>query len=519
MRLQFRSLALIGTTREINFKSGLNVIYGPISTGKTALMRLLGIALGGPFVGINPEVDRSVTQLGARIIIGRDDYSIVRPLVETVTARVQIAGSNSAERLPAMSPDAATQKTFGVWLLERLELPVLRVPQAPSRPAESAFIPVSISDYLRYCRLRQDEIDVDVLGSSQPFRDVKRRYVFRIFYGGYDEEVARLQEELRAVQSELSQNRAGHAAFERFLTGTALDNRAELVRGLEEARTALIALDNERLQLSSQEGLPVTQALRAQISSVDLRIAAGRLDLEREGRSSVQLGELANELQGHSGRLTRAIVAGERFFDFEFVVCPRCGSSVAPGRASSPTCYVCLHPEPPAPTRQDLIKEQDRVNAQIAETDGLVHAHRESLVFIEQQLTTLAAERTALGSELDRVAAQFISDNAQRLEQLAARRSELQERIRRLEDYLALLRRFDQLSVRAVSLQQRRSEIEGALERAQQLDALTASRIQILEDWFAHYVEALEIPRFGTGVRAAIDRSEAASDGGRADHH
>jgi septal ring factor EnvC (AmiA/AmiB activator) len=313
---------------------------------------------------------------------------------------------------------------------------------------------------------------------------------------------------MRGVQSELSQIRAGHAAFDRFLAGTALDNRAELVRGLEEARTALAAIDLERLQLSSRDQLPAPRAMRNQINDLELRIAAGHLEIEREGRSSAQLAELANELQGQSLRLTRAIVAGERFFDFEFVVCPRCGSAVAADRATSPICYVCLQPEPAAPTRDDLIREQDRVNAQISETDSLVDVHQARLAILETELAALVFQRAALGSELDRLVAQFISDSAQRLEQLAARRAELRERIRRLEDYLALLRRFDELSARAASLQQRRSEIESALERAQQMDSLTASRIQVLESQFVHFVEALEIPRFGTSVRAAIDRND-----------
>src|SRR3990172_1868796 len=100
-----------------------------------------------------------------------------------------------------------------MWFLDVLGLPTLRVPQAPTRPQDSAFIPVSINDYIRYCRIRQDEIDVDVLGSSQPFRDIKRRYVFRILYGGYDAEVARLQDELRRTESEIRQIEQGSGAF------------------------------------------------------------------------------------------------------------------------------------------------------------------------------------------------------------------------------------------------------------------------------------------------------------------
>lgn len=509
MILRINSIALVGTSREARFEPGLNVILGPISTGKTSLMRLVEVLLGGDYRGINSEVDRSVSELAGDLTIGEGTYSVIRRLVQSDTARVQVAGDGVAERLPAMRPDAGAPLTYGVWLLERLALPVLRVPQAPTRPAESAFIPVSINDYLRYCRLRQDEIDVDVLGSSQPFRDIKRRYVFRIFYGGYDIEVARLQDELRALQAELSQLEGGRAAFDHFLEGTALENRADIQRQLAAARERQEALTSTRAELAAPEhATPEALRLRGDIATLEPRIADAAAELERERRSANQLGELANELQAQSTRLTKAIVAGERFFDFEFVVCPRCGSTLGAGREQEGHCYLCLKEEPEAPTREELIREQDRVNAQVAETEELIQSHEQRARDLEQTVSTLRAERSELGDVLDQELSSFVSDQAKRLETLAQDQAALSERIRRLEDYLGLFQRLDEVLSRIAELQQRRVELDAALERAEQLDALTATRIEALEQWFRNYVEALEIPRFGTAVRAAIDRND-----------
>ncbi len=508
MILRVDSLALVGTSRAIRFQTGLNVILGPISTGKTSLMKLFEVLLGGSYRGISPEVDRSVSELAGELTIDHRAYSVIRPLVQSDTARVQIAGDQVAERLPAMRLDAGARVTYGVWLLEQLNLPVLRVPQAPTRPAESAFIPVSINDYLRYCRLRQDEIDVDVLGSSQPFRDIKRRYVFRILYGGYDLEVARLQDQLRAVQSELSQLEGGQAAFERFLEGTALANRAAIQRQLGEAREREAALAYERAQLvAPEQTTPEALQLRTEIAALEQRMGDAAAELQHERRSAVQLGELANDLQAHSIRLTKAIVAGERFFDFEFVVCPRCGSKLVGGRAEEGHCYLCLQPEPPALTRKELVREQDRLNAQIAETEELIDAHEQRGRELEQTVEALESERKKLGSALDHEVAHFISDQAELIERLARDQAVLGERIRRLEDYVGVFQRLDSVLSRISELMQQRAELEAALERAEQLEAVTVSRIEHLESWFARYVEALEIPSFGSAVRAAIDRN------------
>ncbi|MDQ6878388.1 MAG: hypothetical protein M3082_12010 [Candidatus Dormibacteraeota bacterium] len=509
MRLRVDSLALVGTSREVRFKPGLNVVLGPISTGKTSLMKLLEVFLGGGYSRISNEVNQAVTSLAGQITVGEGSYSIVRPLVQTDTARVQIAGDGVAERLPAMRAQPGAPVTYGVWLLDRLGLPVLRVPQAPTRPEDSAFSPLSINDYLLYCRLRQDEIDVDIFGSSLPFRDIKRRYVFRVLYGGYDTEVATLQDELRRVQTELTQLQGGRAAFDRFLQGTALENRAVLDRELEEAQGRLSALRKVRSDVAATAPVtPEAVRLRAEIASADQRVAELGNNLERERRSANQLIELANDLQAQSSRLTRAIVAGERFVDFEFIVCPRCGSSISSGRAQPGHCNLCLQEEPPAPTREELIREQDRVNAQIGETEELIKAHERRAEDLQRSLNALLSHRSELGRLLDRAVASFVSDQAERLELGAREEAALVERETRVRDYLVLYRRLDDSDSRITQLEQRRAELEASLERAEHVDALTASRIERLAEWFAHYVDALGVPEFGTGLRAGIDRND-----------
>ncbi len=509
MRLRLNSLALVGTSRSIEFTPGLNVIEGPISTGKTSLMRLLSTVLGAGYEGITPEVDQAVTDLAAKLVIGARDYVVIRRLVTTDTAPVQIAGDGVTLRLPAMRADPTTHQSYGRWLLETLGLPSLRVPQAPTRPQESAFIPVSINDYMRYCRIRQDEIDVDVLGSSQPFRDIKRRYVFRILYGGYDAEVAQLQDELRRTESELRQLEQGASAFERFLSGTALENRAALDRELEEARTRQAAVAGDRRALAEAAQVsPDVVDLRVRLSELEQGAGDRRAELEREHGSARQLSELRNELRTQLGRLTRAVVAGARFFDFDFIVCPRCGSSIDPARGDSEHCYLCLQEPAPAPTREDLIAEQDRVGAQIIETEELVRSHEQRAAALVIEIDQLESDREQLRAELDQRLATFVSAEADRIDALARTETEVTATVERLEEYARLLARLDEASQRIDELIQRRGEIEAQLERAEQVDALTAGRIETLERWFASYVEALELPVFGGEPRAAIDHND-----------
>jgi hypothetical protein len=267
MRLRVERLALAGTTRTIEFGPGLNIIRGPISTGKSSLMRLLRVAIGGEYSGISPEVDSNVTELGAQLVIGDSAYAVRRRLVSTPTAPVEVAGQDEALVLPAMRTAPNEPMSYGDWLLAKLSLPRLEVPSAPTKLADSTTVRVTVNDYLRYCRVTQEEIDVDVLGSSMWFKDNKRRVVFRIFYGSFDAEAAKLQQRLRELQTEVRALQGDAAAFARFLSGTAFSNRAAIEVELERAvaRQQLLSADAAVLVVQTQRD-PEAQTLRAEVT-------------------------------------------------------------------------------------------------------------------------------------------------------------------------------------------------------------------------------------------------------------
>jgi hypothetical protein len=226
--------------------------------------------LGAAVEDIPPEVRDNVSALTGRIRIDESLYSVVRPLVGTDTAKVDIAGDGQAWRLPALRRDATATTTYGRWLLERLGLPALDVPMAPTRPAESGTTPVSVNDYLLYCHLTQDEIDSSVFGHRDNFKNIKRKYVFEILYGLYDAQTASLQESLRETQQELRQLQSGVAAFERFLVDTPWENRAAIEARLAQARLELSQSEDASASLADEASrAPRAQALRQRIAELD----------------------------------------------------------------------------------------------------------------------------------------------------------------------------------------------------------------------------------------------------------
>lgn len=503
MRVRIERLRLIGTSRDIEFRPGLNVITGPITSGKTTVLRLCRFLLGSTNFQFIREVTENSSGIAGAVHLGEHQYAIVRPLVSTADAPVEIAGPNTILRLPAYrTPDDSS--TYGDWLLERLDLPRLRVPRAPSQP-ESPPTPVTINDYLLYCDLAQNEIDDSVFGHHDAFKNIKRRYVFDILYGRFGIEMAQLYEELRELDPKIRALRADRATLERVLSETPWENRAELERALAEAQQELKEASHSVIAVADAAP-PEGSDLRRQLRDLEESLAATLDELRREMASMGRLEALIGQLRTQSARLTRSIVADELLLDYEFLKCPRCGAAVDESREGHGRCRLCLQEPERSVTRDDLLGEQKRIGAQISETQELIDAHKARVRDLGHRIEQTRERRSALAAELDFRTRSYLSDAGEALTRGSEKRASAQERVARLQDYLGLFARLDRADIEASVLEQRKEELEMQLEAQRQVPSHFTERVQHLASEFASILDSFSVPRFpGVAEPSTID--------------
>lgn len=506
MRVRIQSIHLVGTDRVVRFQPGLNIITGPIASGKTTLMRLCHGLFGTGLENFPPEVKRNVVAIGGQLLLGDHEFTVVRPFVTTKTAKVDVSGLDSTLRLPALVLDETAAYTYGQWLLRTLGLPDLRVPSAPTRP-ESDPTPLSINDFFLYCVLSQETIDNSVCGHRDTFKNIKRKYVFEVLYGIYNTEIFKVQERLHQVNAQLSQLSTQVSSFEKVLSGTPWENRAELTAQLEAAKRDLTNLESEVIVATRRVESPSNvQMLRKQVLALDSRAADLSASLEREDNSVQQLERLIRQLESQSKRLTKTIIAKTYLTDFEFILCPRCGAGIEETRADEDVCNLCLQPPAPKLDRKDFINEQDRVSAQIGETRELVEAHQESVKLLHQELHDMAQQRDQIGHELDFRMQTFISDAAEKIANTASKRPAAIARVNRLQDYLQLYERLDTILSGRARLEEEKNELEGTVELLKTRQDVSERRIRKLEANFEDSLRTLAVPRFSSTPRSGIDR-------------
>ena len=505
MRLRINKISLIGANREFSTDPGLNIVTGSITTGKTTLMRCFRGLLGSSLKDFSREAKEHITNLAGEILIGNSTYEVIRPFVTTVDATVSIGGVGEAERLPAIR-GKSDEKTYGSWLLEKLDLPTLRVPTAPTKD-DSDTSPLSINDYLMYCYLRQDEIDTSVFGHTDFSKNNKRKYVFEVIYGKYDVEVAQLQMQRREIGSEIGRLKNYTKTVEEFLSGTPFENRAAISHNLSNITRELetASLNSEALAQEIRS-LTNTDDLHSNFLAIQQQLDTSRQKLQYEQYSQEQKQSLIAQLQTQSSRLTKSIVAGNYLLDFDFLACPRCGSTIQPSDSEPEKCYLCLQQTEPQVTQDDLIKEQERLERQISETIELVNTHTSAIIDIEQAISQLETQRQGLSSEIDHRTRRYVSEQAEQIAQLEQHRTQLQEGKQRLEEYLGLYNRQDQAVSSMEQLNSRLEELDVAIDLANSRVSEFETYLAFLDDTYQEVLREIRVPSFADPGPSIIDR-------------
>lgn len=510
MRARVDSIALRGTSRRYEFAPGLNIVQGEIATGKSSLLQLIHGLFGSSLENLIPEIQEHVSHIEGSLVLGNEAYRVIRPVTSTATAKVEIAGENVALRLPALSLDATAEQTYGQWLLQKLQLPVIEIALSETR-ADAPVSPVSINDYFLYCYLRWSEIDTSVFGHHDPFKNRKRMVVFRIIYGLYNADIARLEEEVRRTTVRLREAQTKLVVLEQTFAGTPFENRAEVMTKRDAARRALLnlevaAAEQARGAQSAAVSSPQTQALRSAVIDLDREVARLRQAEADEARAAEQLEQLGEQLRAQSRRLTKSIVADRLLLDYDFYRCPRCNSSLNATRADTDQCYVCLQTPAPAVTREDLEREQQRLERQLLETKELVETHNNAAKALGEALQDALERRKQTAGELDFYTRTYVSDSAGKVAAVAAERAQLQAELKRYGDYLEVLDKFQGTAVEVGRLEKTLDQLRDELQSAQNRLNDVGQRFVFLDDRLERLLDVFSAPRSAERSAARVNR-------------
>ncbi|GAB3155832.1 hypothetical protein GCM10027290_52610 [Micromonospora sonneratiae] len=509
-RLELIEVELVGGHPPILFRPGFNLIHGDQTTGKTTLVKLIRAMLGSMPKKLPPEVVEHVTAIRGRVYLGPAIWNVYRPRTTTADALVEVSEEEPAANREPVSlrlPVKGRTRSYSLFLLDQLGIPAIDVPKG-SKTANGAADPVTMTDWLTYCIITGNEIDTELMGSGDNWQNNKRQWVFQLAYGLYDPAEAHQRARLRSLELQIAGFDQAAEVREKFLAETPFADRNVLQEHIAARRHELERVIAERSAIAQEVvAIPGVEEIRRTLLAARTR----RADLaDRVTRIRAQLQDLHDlhkQLSSQSARFTRAIVADEWLVDFDFLVCPRCGNDVVPARTEPDKCYLCLQHPRPAPSRADMLAEQDRIANQITETADVINNRSNALSTLESEVRNLDVTISEIARQLDRHTTAFVSDRANALEHSAAQQARLESEIRNFRTYAELLERHERDLENREELQEQLDAVKAQL-KSRKLDLGEGEEnIKALERRLLEYLRKLRPGGLGGQLTVSINRT------------
>jgi hypothetical protein len=500
-RFQYRELTLYGSHERhtYSFEPGVNLIVGPVGSGKTSLLELLKYTLGGDAT-LSPAVRESVVSTAVRAELGAQTLVFTRRLglsaVEVFTTDGMPVGTYATVA-------GRTADPISDLLLDALGIPALRVPRSRQRPT-GASSRLTFFDVYTYIYLNQTEIDRSVVAHLDSYRDPKRRATFELLYGLSDATLMDLQVQRGELREALSNEQRRATEIRSFLVAAeqpgldaTLRERDRVAAALEAASVRLRALQTDSRAATSgadplRERLTALEDARASVQQ-----HAADLTASYEGLRS-----LVAQLELDAQRIEKSLAADTVLSGLEFTICPRCLQSLATRRAEEGDCYVCLQGENPGDARERLGLEKHRIDGQRRETVDLLREDQEELARARARIEELDQQIGSTRAELDRATSQYVSPRFTEVQEAGGEIGRLESRLGALESVMRLWGQYGALEAESRRRQLLLSEVEGHIADARASLSAGHERVNTLAGLFSETLEQFQLPWLET---AAID--------------
>lgn len=501
-RLEFRRLLLTSPARnyEVGFHDGVNVIAGPISTGKSSILELLDYVCGAKNAPGYPELAKCSDVL-VELVAGGEILTIRRAL-RGATGRAMLYNGSLDQVLTGDVQGAdvsarhdAENRSVSLEVLERLGLGSYKVKTAPTKETSetSSF---SLRDLLLLLYMDQDRMGSKTsFFEGDHFKHNKWRAAFEISHGLFDASLAAMAEAL----------------------GVAKKQESDLVRYLENARRFLDQFKVPPLHELENDVLTVTADIASAKGSQRQHRANERVRLgehnelaERRNKLAEEERELSarvDELRRNATQLGRLRVQYEReLAQWKFLAesqaimgsvpvsrCPACFQDVALIQDPE-NCHVCKQSLQKAAEEISVERRVKSANRRITDLD----AYLADLSATADKLDARREERAKTIREMDeilhRVRESTVLPETRAIVAGNELVAKLEKRLERLREQISYRKRAQGEGSALAAVSQRVRELQEAHRLANESKRSASMVVQDLTAWYQALLSDIKFP-------------------------
>lgn len=320
--LLLKKLILCGHRKDytIPFHPGVNIIYGDIATGKSSILRLVYYLLGGKQIKLDEEILSSVKYAVLEIFINGSPYCISRDIfnpsrdIDVYSCKyTEIYNSFPDKYKSSVSKADDQNKSLSDFLLETLDLPSIRLKQAPTQDS-SKNSRMSFLNLFKYMYLDQDDVgSAHMLNIGNPVLEVKNREVFKYIFNVLDSSISEIEVDIASKTQEKAQLLSQYSIITKFLLQTefksseVLDEEICNIDNLKvEFQRRLVDLNN---RMTSDNEL--YEGLKDALIAINLNISKEEGKKNKALQSIEKFTRLLNDYQNDISKIESSLLANQ----------------------------------------------------------------------------------------------------------------------------------------------------------------------------------------------------------------
>ncbi len=494
--LKLHKLVLKGYRKDylVPFKSGLNFITGPISTGKSSILEFVNYALGSKSHKDYLEVKSSCTDVELYFDIKGIPYKIVRPLfyfdrpIKIYEWNYELdAFEDNFLIFEISSP--LNSNSLSSFLLEKLNVPKITI-------ANQAF---SFRDLFKYCYVNQSSIDsenlLDEKNSSTAF---KRKPTLEVILNSLNQLLHQLRELKKQKKEDIQKFYDKKNAIVDFVKSVELLSNPQKIseekQKLENRKIEILEELNQ-LKNNSKTKDDFTKSLEARLFILNNEI--GKLNQVFQDVNSYKgkLSLLRNQYNNELIKYDYLLMAHGQIQELDFIHCPSCSGEIKKGEYGK--CCLCgssindLDAE-----EENAIKlEKKRLKSKINELIDFIEKQEADMNEILNNRSNLIKKRAKTEEKINSLQQVYLSPFISKIEELNREVGEIDKQIENIvlseKVHSELLGIISALRDEEVKLEELNAKIKSIEEENEDFNQI----IQQLSTYFFKTLAAFEFPK------------------------
>jgi DNA repair exonuclease SbcCD ATPase subunit len=333
-RIKINQLRVKGVRKDyvVNFQSGLNIISGEISTGKTSILELIDYCFGNNDHPKYPELAMNGNNALLEVEINNQTYTIARQLFTSrQKASVHSCGISELQTkhdsIEVNSSQKKGEASISSFILSKIKLGGIPLKEAPSQDISDVDT-MSFRDLMWFCFLERERVGGKnlVFEKDNFMKRLKMVQVFDVIFDLYSKRLALLSSESDRIENDIKEKQSTEKMLLSFVEARGIltivelnDLKSRLLNEIQVNETKLKEID-EKIAGSSELSKGLQDAMLEQRAELE-EIRIKKRDNEK---TLLRLMPLRADYNEEIRKLTFLQQAKKLFDPLTVVFCPVC---------------------------------------------------------------------------------------------------------------------------------------------------------------------------------------------------